>query len=204
MEMEARPFTDLLGGHYMDLALSHKGQQWNGEFHTPQPICELMARVIAGDAPPPDEGPITLCEPACGAGAMILAYAHALPADARRRLRVTAIDISKVACDMCFINTTLWGIPAEVIHGDTLRMEFRASWRNIHWIFRGNLHLLAGLADSDNAEAADAPQADHETTIPNLVKTVIASTASEQGKSPSPERSEQIKTALGQQTMDFS
>ena len=34
MEMEAKPFTDLLGGHYMDLALSHKGQQWNGEFHT--------------------------------------------------------------------------------------------------------------------------------------------------------------------------
>jgi hypothetical protein len=204
MEMEAQPFTDLLGGHYMDLALSHKGQQWNGEFHTPQTICELMARVIAGDTPPPDEGPITLCEPACGAGAMILAYAQALPADARRRLRVTAIDISKVACDMCFINTTLWGIPTEVIHGDTLRMEFRASWRNIHWIFRGNLHLLAGLADSGNSDAADAPQSGHEATMPDLVKAAIVSAANGQGQPPTPERAEQIKTALGQQLLDLS
>lgn len=204
MEMETRPFTDLLGGHYMDLALSHKGQQWNGEFHTPQPICELMARVIAGDTPPPDEGPITLCEPACGAGAMILAYAQALPADARRRLRVTAIDISKVACDMCFINTTLWGIPTEVIHGDTLRMEFRACWRNIHWIFRGNLHLLAGLADNGHAETADAPQADTAATMANLAKAVIVSAAEGQGQPPSKQKTEQIKAALGQQAFDFS
>ena len=204
MEMEARPFTDLLGGHYMDLALSHKGQQWNGEFHTPQPICELMARVIAGDTPPPDEGPIRLCEPACGAGAMILAYAQALPTDARRRLRVTAIDISKVACDMCFINTTLWGIPTEVIHGDTLRMEFRASWRNIHWIFRGNLHLLAGLATSGHAETADAPVADPAATLPNVLSGAIASASQGQGQPPSKEKAEQIKVALGQQLMDFS
>lgn len=163
-----------------------------------------MARVIAGNTPPPDEGPITLCEPACGAGAMILAYAQALPADARRRLRVTAIDISKVACDMCFINTTLWGIPTEVIHGDTLRMEFRASWRNIHWIFRGNLHLLAGLADSGNAEASDAPQADHAATMPNLAKAVIVSAAEGQGQPPSKQKTEQIKAALGQQAFDFS
>lgn len=201
-EMEAQPFTDLLGGHYMDLALSHKGQQWNGEFHTPKTICELMARVVAGDTPPPGDGPITLCEPACGAGAMILAYAQALPPDARRRLRVTAIDIGKTACDMCFINTTLWGIPAEVIHGDTLRMKFFASWRNIHWIFRGNLHLFAGLAAAPGEDGA--PQPDHAASMANLTKTVMASAAEEQGRPPSSEKAEQIKTALGQQTFDFS
>jgi methylase of polypeptide subunit release factors len=42
---------------------------------------------------------------------MILAYAKALLPENRCRLRVTAIDISKTACDMCFINTILWGIP---------------------------------------------------------------------------------------------
>ncbi|MCU0750720.1 MAG: hypothetical protein MUF13_14360, partial [Akkermansiaceae bacterium] len=124
--------------------------------------------------------------------------------DARRRLRVTAIDISKVACDMCFINTTLWGIPTEVIHGDTLRLEFRASWRNIHWIFRGNLHLLAGLADNSHAETADAPQADTAAKMPNLAKAVIVSAAEGQGQPPSRQKTEQIKAALGQQMMDFS
>src|SRR3954447_20896892 len=38
MEMESRPFEDLLGSCYMDLALSKKGQQWNGEFHTPKHV----------------------------------------------------------------------------------------------------------------------------------------------------------------------
>lgn len=32
-EMESHPFEDILGGHYMEFALSTKGQQWNGEFH---------------------------------------------------------------------------------------------------------------------------------------------------------------------------
>src|SRR5690242_17588681 len=30
-EMEAQPFEDLIGGYYMESALSHKGQQWHGE-----------------------------------------------------------------------------------------------------------------------------------------------------------------------------
>lgn len=88
--------------------------------------------------------------------------------------------------------------------GDTLRRGFRASWRNIHRIFRGNLHLLAGLVDSGNAEEADAPEADHVATMPNLAKAVIVSAAEKQGQQPSKEKTEQIKAALGQQMMDFS
>ena len=44
LEMESRPFEDLIGGYYMEFALSQKGQQWNGEFHTPKSICDLMAQ----------------------------------------------------------------------------------------------------------------------------------------------------------------
>src|SRR5262245_23129264 len=44
-EMESKPFEDVVGGYYMEFALSQKGQQWNGEFHTPKPICDLMARM---------------------------------------------------------------------------------------------------------------------------------------------------------------
>ena len=49
LEMESRPFEDVLGGYYMEFALSSKGQQWNGEFHTPKPICDLMASMTLGD-----------------------------------------------------------------------------------------------------------------------------------------------------------
>lgn len=133
-EMEAQPFTDLIGGFYQEVALSQKGQQWNGEFHTPKSICDLIAGVMLGDvASLPANGRIAVCEPACGAGAMILSFAQACPPAVRRRLRVTAIDISRTACDMTFINTTLWGIPTRVIHGNSLSMECWAAWSNLHY-----------------------------------------------------------------------
>lgn len=39
-----------------------------------------------------------------------------------------------MACDMSYINTTLWGIPAEIILGDSLKTEQINRWGNLHWI----------------------------------------------------------------------
>lgn len=130
LEMEQQPFTDVLGGYYMEFALSTKGQQWNGEFHTPKPICDLMARLTVDPSTFPQDRPVTVLEPACGAGAMILSLVEACPPNVRHRIRVTAIDINRAACDMCFINTSLWNIPCRVFHGDTLRMEMWHAWSN--------------------------------------------------------------------------
>jgi type I restriction-modification system DNA methylase subunit len=173
-EMEDRPFEDLIGGYYMEFALSSKGQQWHGEFHTPKPVCDLMARMTLGDMESlPPEGPITVCEPACGSGAMILSLAEACSPEVRRRLRVTAIDISKTACDMAFINTTLWGIPTRVIHGNTLSMECWAAWSNIHYIM---------------------------PWLP-LALRIQTPEALEQGEPPKPAEVERIKASLGQQEL---
>ena len=64
-EMESKPFEDVIGGYYMECAISNKGQQWGGEFHTPKIICDLVAKLTRGDmATFPAEGPITVCDPA--------------------------------------------------------------------------------------------------------------------------------------------
>ena len=171
LEMESRPLEDILGGYYMEFALSTKGQQWNGEFHTPKTVCDLMARMTLGDMESlPAEGPITICEPACGSGAMILSLAQACPPEARRRLRVTAIDINRTCCDMAFINTSLWGIPTRVIHGNSLSMEYWAAWSNIHWL---------------------------SPWLP-LALRVQTPEVLEQGQPPAPAEVERIKVALGQ------
>lgn len=175
-EMEIHPFEDLIGGYYMDSALSQKGQQWNGGFHTPKHICDLMARMTLGSTESwPTEGPIRVCEPACGAGAMILSLAEACPPEIRSRLRVTAIDISRTACDMTFINTTLWGIPTRVMHGNALSNEYWAAWSNIHYI---------------------APW------LPMALR-IQSPEAMQQGDPPKPAEVEQIKTSLGQQELPF-
>jgi len=173
-EMQSHPFEDIIGGYYMEFALSTKGQQWNGEFHTPKPICDMMARMILGDmASMPAEGPITVCEPACGAGAMILSLAEACEPEIRRRLRVTAIDINRTACDMAFINTALWGIPTRVLHGNSLSNEYWAAWSNIHYIAPWLPYALR-------------PQAPEAT---------------EQGQPPKSAEVERIKVSLGQQEL---
>jgi type I restriction-modification system DNA methylase subunit len=176
IEMENHPFEDLIGGCYMDFALSSKGQQWNGEFHTPKAVCDLMAQMtLSALESLPAEGPITVCEPACGAGAMILSLAGACPPEVRRRLRVTAIDINRTACDMAFINTTLWGVPTRIIHGNALSMECWAAWSNIH-------HIMPWLP---------------------LALRVQTPEALEQGQPPKPAEVERIKVALGQQEFQF-
>ncbi len=158
LEMEQHPFQDLLGSYYMEFALSQNGQQRNGEFHTPAAICELMASLTVGDMSHfPAEGPIAVSEPACGAGAQILALGKHCPPDVLRRLRVTAVDISRTACDMAFINTTLWGIPTRIIHGNTLSLECWAAWSNIHYIMPW-LPLALRLETQEAKEQGQPPK----------------------------------------------
>jgi hypothetical protein len=184
VEMEAHPFEDIIGGYYMEFALSQKGQQWNGEFHTPKHVCDLMARMTLGDMGSlPPEGPITVCEPACGAGAMILSLAEACPPEIRRRLRMTAIDINLTACHMTFINTTLWGIPTRVIHGNALPLECWAAWSNIHWLLPWlslvPMHPIAAMS------------------LPGPNRDV------RQGEPPTSAEMRAIQAALGQQELPF-
>lgn len=178
-EMEKHPYEDLLGTFYMDFALSYQGQKWHCEFHTPKPIGDAMARMTFGDGViPEDKKTLTILEPACGSGALILSAAEAIQPQDRRKLRVTAIDINETACDMCFINTTLWGIPCRVIHGNTLSMEFWHQWDNVHMIMPW-LSLVAGVRDG---------------LPPTMPKTI-------QGAPPRPAVIEMIKRSYVQQDL---
>jgi hypothetical protein len=140
-EMGDEPFQDVLGVHYMDWALSAKGAQHGGEFHTPPALCEAIAlmtfSVETVEAAVADHGVCTISEPACGAGAMVLAAAKVLAdagrGDLIRKLRVQTIDVNRTACDMCYVNLTLWGIPCEVVHGNALSLQVWGRWRNIHY-----------------------------------------------------------------------
>ena len=130
--MEAEPYTDLLGTIYMELLGKHAS--FGGEFHTPAEICELMTNLVMLEPIPMDHHSlIHVAEPCCGAGAQILALGKRM-ADRKNILRVQAIDISAVACDLCYINTTLWGIPTVVIHGNALSCEQWHAWANFPMI----------------------------------------------------------------------
>jgi hypothetical protein len=75
---------------------------------------------------------ITVSEPACGAGGMVLAFANEMrkqEVNPAEKLFAQCTDIDRVAGFMCYLQLSLWHIPAQVIIGNTLTME----WREIYY-----------------------------------------------------------------------
>jgi hypothetical protein len=121
---------DVLGPLYMELEIASKDR---GQFFTPPELSEMMAQMTFGaelgqlDAQPF----ITVHEPACGAGGMVLALVKVMianehnPAD---KLWVQCTDIDRLAALMCFVQLSLWNVPAEIVVGNTLTLETREVW----------------------------------------------------------------------------
>lgn len=119
---------DILGQLFMQLEL---GNDRTGQFVTPPEICELMAQFMFGNSVSDtfsSEEFVMVCEPACGAGGMMLAFAKIVieaKRDPGRAMWVQCQDIDRVAAMMCFLQLSLWNIPAVVIVGNTLTCEVR-------------------------------------------------------------------------------
>ena len=121
---------DILGPLYMELEIANKDA---GQFFTPPELSELMAQMTF--TPELDkletQAFITAGEPAAGAGGMILALVKVMitaghnPVD---KLWVQAIDVDRMATLMCYIQLSLWNVPAEVIVGNTLSWDIREVW----------------------------------------------------------------------------
>lgn len=124
LAMEDNPEQDFLGSfyHYLELHQEQKGQ-----FFTPYNISRFMAEVLfeKNDARRKLEqnNYISVSDPACGAGAMLIAFANAAKRSGinyQKQVLFVAQDIDHTAAIMCYIQLSLLGCPAVVIIGDTL------------------------------------------------------------------------------------
>lgn len=136
---ETEPFDDVLGKLYMEFAL---GNPDSGQFFTPYSLCKLMAQMqMSGIGEKvAEKGFITVNEPACGAGAMIIALAECMKEqefNPQTQLHVIAQDIDIRAVHMAYIQFSLLGIPAVVYHGDTLSMKTWSAWRTPFHVLNG-------------------------------------------------------------------
>jgi type I restriction-modification system DNA methylase subunit len=117
--------SDFLGRVFMQLEF---GDKYRGQFFTPWPIGRMMASLQLGDVRETfREKPfITLREPACGAGCMILAFADVLREAGyapHRYLWVSATDIDPLVAGMAYIQLSLCGVAGEVVIGNSLNDE---------------------------------------------------------------------------------
>ncbi|ECT1022593.1 hypothetical protein DPO11_21600 [Salmonella enterica] len=119
--------TDFLGQLLMTLEL---GNQYLGQYFTPYSVSCMMARMNMADRLPElEDGSreyISVCDPACGAGGMIVATAEAMLEagyNPQKQMLAYCTDIDPLAAMLCYIQLTLMHIPAVVCVGNSLTME---------------------------------------------------------------------------------
>lgn len=119
---------DVLGELYMQ---SGKSSKMAGQFFTPFHVSRLTAELGMESAKPDEYGVITLNEPSCGSGGMILACAEWMRRrgiNYAERLFAVGQDVDGRCVRMAYVQCSLAGIPAIIKHGDTLRMETHDIW----------------------------------------------------------------------------
>lgn len=122
-EMERDPDQDILGELFMALGIS---DNWKGQFFTPYTVCRAMAAMTFDpnmQQQVQQQGWVSVNDPACGAGALLIAFAN----ECRRQkinyqtdVLFVAQDIDYLAGCMCYIQMSLMGCPGYVVIDDSL------------------------------------------------------------------------------------
>jgi len=158
--LEPEP-ADILGQLYMQLEISNER---TGQFFTPPELSFFMAKLQVGDELNEKiarQGFVTVSEPACGAGGMVLAFAKSVIEQTHNPAHVmwaSCQDIDRTAALMCYIQLALWNIPGEVIVGNTLAGERReVFYTPAHWLGMWNVKLRRRHEAGEGASSTGEP-----------------------------------------------
>ncbi len=134
-------FADYLGDIYMQCNVSNKNA---GQFFTPYHISRFCAKaMMVGDVftqkMAADEV-ITLCDPCCGSGGMMVAGLDVLANDYKcnyaRNCFIECADIDIRCVHMAYLQLSLAGVPAVVKHQNSLSQELWSVWLTPALIFQ--------------------------------------------------------------------
>ena len=125
LALEEKPH-DFLGDIFMSAGF---GNVRGGQFFTPYHLSKMMSDITIGDnfkEQIEKDGYVTLSEPCCGAGGMIIAASEVMKEkgfNPQTQMRFTGIDIDLKCCQMAYIQTSLLGLRGQIYHGNTISME---------------------------------------------------------------------------------
>lgn len=122
MALENEPEQDFLGKMYMNLNL---GNHWKGQFFTPYDVCKMMSQMTIGNADKQieEQGYISIYDPACGAGATLMAAANTLKRSKynfQNHVLFVGQDVDRVVAQMCYIQLSLLGCAGYICVGNSL------------------------------------------------------------------------------------
>jgi len=134
LALEGDPNKDFLGRMFAVLELADANQAF-----TPPSVATMMAKMTLGETVPKGREFVTVSDPACGSGNMVIAAAAVVRNDWQenvvRFLFAEAVDINRTCVAMAYVQLTLLGIPARVVLGNTLKMEHsRCYYTPAYWL----------------------------------------------------------------------
>jgi len=110
-------FCDPLGEIYMR-AISNGH---NGQYFTPEPLCDLLSIVTTNEALADSEKVIDC---ACGSGRMLLSAAKG-----NRYARFYGADLDNTCCKMALVNMLLNSLTGEIAHMNSLSNDFYTGYK---------------------------------------------------------------------------
>lgn len=128
MALNENQEQDFLGKIFMELGL---GNHSNGQFFTPYHVCELMAEVAMDDVigKIEEKGYVSVSDPCCGAGATLIAGAHAMrkklakynsQLNYQNHILLAGQDVDETVALMCYIQLSLLGLAGFIKVGNSL------------------------------------------------------------------------------------
>lgn len=134
-------FRDYLGELFMK---SETSSSKAGQFFTPYSVSKMCAQITINEtdvkAAIEQDRILTLSEPACGSGGMVLAAADVLYNQYRfnvsRNLVVECSDIDSRCVHMAYLQLSLAGIPAVIYQRDTLTLQTWQRWETPAYIMQ--------------------------------------------------------------------
>lgn len=133
-------FKDYLGDLFMRC---NQGNSSTGQFFTPYHISEFMAKATIGDeviAKAENDGILTVCDPCCGAGGLMLAALDVLKNNYNinyaRHCFIECSDIDIRCVHMTYLQLSLAGVPAIIKHQNSLTRELWSVWKTPAFIFQ--------------------------------------------------------------------
>lgn len=141
VEEMQKGFNDVLGSLFMELGL---GSKHTGQFFTPYHVAQATARVLFDseqiDKQIEERGYISLCEPSCGGGGMVIAFAEAMHKNGynpQQQLVIECNDLDVKGVYMTYVQLSLYGIPAVVNHADSLTLSKYDTFKTPTYILDG-------------------------------------------------------------------
>ncbi len=143
MNNNGEGLRDIFGDFYME----HISHGHNGQFFTPEPICEMMARMTN-----PIEPDSRILDCACGSGRTLLAAAKI-----NRKASFYGADVDRNCAMMCLINQCLNGLLGEVAWMNSLSNEFFAAWQ-IRLHPTGGIPCIVPITEAESVIVLKMPE----------------------------------------------